>query len=214
VTSFYAQGNFIPVLDERELYEGMVRYWAVNPFTTSVNIYDENFLDYKDRVDSLGRLIRADTALGLRHLNYFTFGSVSAISKYDPEELVLNGLDTVWIGVESKFTQLRKTKGADTVDVFDALHQVGIKTIGSMILGLDVQNELNVVADEDFFIRLNPTFQQISILTVEPSMPLARLYSKQKQQKYPWENYHLYGQTYEPRTAPTDPRSPECSDAT
>jgi radical SAM superfamily enzyme YgiQ (UPF0313 family) len=199
VTSFYAQGNFIPVLTEQQLYEGMIRYWKVNPFTSSVNIYDENFLDYKQRVDALGELIRGDASLGLRHLNYFTFGSVSAICKYDPEELLLNGLDTVWIGVESKFTQLKKTKGADAGDVFEALHAVGIKTIGSMILGLDVQNERNVLADEDSFVRLNPTFQQISILTVEPNMPLARLYQRQKQQKYPWENYHLYGQTYEPR---------------
>jgi haloalkane dehalogenase len=199
VTSFYAKGGFIPVLDEQQLYEAMVRYWKVNPFTSTVNVYDENFLDYKDRVEALGRLIRQDGAFGLRHLNYFTFGSVSAVCKYDAEELLLNGVDTVWIGVESKFTQLKKTKGAEPGDIFDALHAAGIKTIGSMILGLDVQNEGNVVADEDFFVRLNPTFQQISILTVEPSMPLARMYQKQKQQKYPWENYHLYGQTYEPK---------------
>ena len=199
VTSFYAKGGFIPVLNEQQLYEGMVRYWKVNPFTSTVNVYDENFLDYKDRVDTLGRLIRQDTSFALRHLNYFTFGSVSAICKYDPEELLLNGLDTVWVGVESKFTQLKKTKGAEPGDIFDTLQAVGIKTIGSMILGLDVQNEGNVVADEDFFVRLNPTFQQISILTVEPNMPLARIYQKQKQQKYPWENYHLYGQTYEPK---------------
>ena len=199
VTSFYAHGNFIPVLNELQLYEGMIRYWKVSPFTSTVNIYDENFLDYKQRVDTLGELIRQDTSFGLRRLNYFTFGSISAICKYDPEELLLNGVDTVWIGVESKFTQLKKTRGADASGIFDALHSVGIKTIGSMILGLDVQNDGNIVADEDFFVRLNPTFQQISILTVEPNMPLARLYRRQKEQKYPWENYHLYGQTYEPR---------------
>lgn len=199
VTSFYAKGGFIPLLNEQQLYEGMRRYWRVNPFTSTANIYDENFLDYKDRVDALGRLIRGDPSFGLRSLNYFTFGSASAICKYDPEELLLNGVDTVWNGVESKFTQLKKTKGADTGEMYDALHEVGIKTIGSFILGLDLQNEGNVTADEDFFVGLNPTFQQISILTVEPSMPLARLYNKQRQVQYPWENYHLYGQTYEPR---------------
>jgi hypothetical protein len=199
VTSFYAKGGFIPLLNERQLYEGMLRYRRVNPFTSTVNIYDENFLDYKDRVDALGRLIREDAEFGLHHLNFFTFGSTSAICKYEPEELLLNGLDTVWNGVESKFTQLKKTQGADVTEMYDALHAVGIKTIGSMIMGLDVQNEGNIVADESFFIRLNPTFQQISVLTVEPSMPLARLYNKQKQKTYPWENYHLYGQTYEPR---------------
>jgi radical SAM superfamily enzyme YgiQ (UPF0313 family) len=199
VTSFYAQGGLIPVMSERQLYEGMLAYWRVNPFTRSVNIYDENFLDYEDRVRRLGRFIQNDSEFGLCQLNYFTFGSISALCKYDPDELLLNGLDTVWIGIESLYTSLRKRQGQEPADVFRSLHEVGIKTIGSMILGLDIQNGENIVADEDYFVELNPTFQQISILTVEPHTPIARVYQKQNARKYPWENYHLYGQTYEPR---------------
>ena len=215
VTSFYTKGNLLEVLNVRGLYESMLYYWDVNPFTSTVNVYDENFLDYKERVDALGQLLRDDARYGLRHLNYFTFGSLSAISRYDPEELLLNGLDTVWIGVESYFTRLRKTRaedqrgeldiserGTQTADTFRALHNLGIKTIGSWIMGMDCQDRVNIAQDEDYFLRLSPTFQQISVLTVEPEMPIGRRYapaaSDNETRKYPWRNYHLYGQTFEP----------------
>ncbi|MFL6262986.1 MAG: hypothetical protein ACJ76Y_25075 [Thermoanaerobaculia bacterium] len=213
VTSFYTKGNLLEVLNVRGLYEAMLYYHDVNPFTSTVNIYDENFLDYKERVDALGQLLRDDGRYGLRNLSYFTFGSLSAISRYDPEELLLNGLDTVWIGVESYFTRLKKTRGEDqqgrldldernafTADTFRALHGLGIKTIGSWIMGLDCQNRVNIPRDEDHFVRLNPTFQQISVLTVEPAMPIGRRYDvgDAETRKYPWRNYHLYGQTFEP----------------
>lgn len=199
VTSYYTKGRFIPVLDEPGIYEGMKRYWKINPFTSTVNIYDENFLDHKDRADTLGRFIRDDETYGLQQLNYFTFASISAISKYEPEELLLNGLDSVWIGVESAYTRLKKRQGLKITDVFHTLHSIGIKTTGSFILGLDEQDPGNIEADEDFFVSLNPTFQQVSILTVEPAMAISRAYRKKSREKYPWENYHMYGQTYEPR---------------
>lgn len=213
VTSFYAKGRLLEVLDVRGIYESMLYYWGVNPTTSTVNIYDENFLDYKERVDALGRLLRADGRFGLRHLNYFTFGSLSAISKYDPDELLLNGVDTIWVGIESYFTRLKKTRremqqgsfdvashGEATTETIDTLHHMGIKTIGSWIMGLDCQNGVNIGMDEDYFIRLNPVYQQISILTVEPEMPIGRRYKTSSAfgRKYPWKNYHLYGQTYEP----------------
>ena len=198
-TSFYTKGRFLQVLDERHLYEGMLRYWKTNPFTSTVNIYDENFLDYKDRVDSLGCMIRSDQEFGLSQLNYFTFGSISALAKYEPDELLLNGLDTVWVGVKSVYSRLKKTVGAEPPALFDMLHSIGVKTVGSLIIGFDFQDSRTVVGDEDHFVRLNPTFQQISLLTVEPNMPLGKIYEKRKQKQWPWENFHLYGETYEPK---------------
>ena len=212
-TSYYTGGKLLEVLGVQQLFDSMRAYWDVNPFTSTVNVYDENFLDYKDRVDALGVKIREDGKYGLRALNYFTFGSLSAISRYEPDELLLNGLDTVWIGVESYFSRLKKTRTEANQDVYDmdqrthdtrstfrALHDVGIKTIGSWIMGLDCQNRMNVGEDESFFVNLNPTFQQISLLTVEPEMPLGRQYgtSGPGGKRWPWRNFHLYGQTYTP----------------
>jgi radical SAM superfamily enzyme YgiQ (UPF0313 family) len=213
-TSFFTGGKLLEVLGAQELFESLRAYWDVNPFTSTVNLYDENFLDYKERVDALGAKIRADEKYGLRALNYFTFGSLSTIFKYDPDELLLNGLDALWIGVESYFSKLKKTRRADeqqprydlhqhtndTRKAFEMLHSIGIKTIGSWIMGLEYQNRMNVGEDESFFLKLNPTFQQISILTVEPEMPLGRQYKTggPEGRKFPWRNFHLYGQTYRP----------------
>jgi haloalkane dehalogenase len=212
-TSYYTGGKLVEVLGVDALFESMRAYWDINPFTSTVNVYDENFLDYKERVDALGARIRADEKHGLRALNYFTFGSLSAVSKYDPDELLLNGLDTVWIGVESYFSKLKKTRREeqrapfdldqhtiDTRNTFQMLHSIGVKTVGSWIIGLSCQNRMNIGEDEDFFVTLRPTFQQISVLTVEPEMPLGRLYRTGGAggRKFPWRNFHLYGQTYTP----------------
>ncbi len=199
ITSFYTKGNYVPVMNVDQLYKGMVKYWETNPFTTSVNIYGENFLDYEEDVKKLGQLIRDDTNFGLKKLNYFTFGSINAVCKFDPEELLLNGLDTVWIGVESLYADLEKLNGYNVKEVFQSMNDIGIKTIGSWMCGLDTQDQHNIAKDEDFLISLNPSFQQISILTDEASMPWASKHKKNSERSYPWENFHLYGKTFEPK---------------
>ncbi|MCP4269563.1 MAG: hypothetical protein GY777_28995 [Candidatus Brocadiaceae bacterium] len=199
ITSFYTNGNYLTVMNPDQLYNGMVKYWKTNPFTISVNIYGENFLDYEEDVKKLGRLIRDDTNFGLKKLNYFTFGSVNAICKFDPEELLLSGLDTVWIGVESLYANLEKLNGYDIKKVFQSMNGIGIKTIGSWMCGLDSQEQNNIEKDEDYLISLNPSFQQISILTDETSMPWIDKRKKNNGRLYPWENFHLYGKTFEPR---------------
>ncbi len=199
ITSFYTKGNYVSVMNVDQLYKGMVKYWETNPFTISVNIYGENFLDYEEDVKRLGQLIRDDTKFGLKKLNYFTFGSVNAICKFDPEELLLNGLDTVWIGVESLYANLEKLNGYDVKKTFQSLNEIGIKTIGSWMCGLDTQDQNNIKKDEDYLISLNPSFQQISILTDEASMPWADKHKENNGRSYPWENFHLYGKTFEPK---------------
>ncbi|GAX62224.1 Fe-S oxidoreductase [Candidatus Scalindua japonica] len=199
ITSFYTKGNYVPVMNVDQLYKGMVKYWETNPFTISVNIYGENFLDYKEDVKKLGRLIRDDNKFGLKRLNYFTFGTVNAISKFDPEELLLNGLDTVWIGVESLYANLEKLNGYDVKKVFQGMNEIGIKTIGSWMCGLETQDQNNIANDEDYLISLNPSFQQISILTDETSMPWVNKNNQNSGRSYPWENFHLYGKTFEPK---------------
>lgn len=215
-TSFYTGGKRNQVMDEAAIFAAMKNYWRTNPFTSTVNVYDENYLDYDERVNALGEMIRNDDEFGLEHLNYFTFGSISAVVKYTPEELLLNGVDTLWVGVESLFTNLKKAKKngviqiwgdktvkgiTDASQVFRSLHDAGIKTIGSWIAGLDVQNQTNIARDIEYFASLAPTFQQVSILTIEPEMPWAKRFNTVAEDggRYPWDNYHLYGQTFEPK---------------
>ena len=194
-------GRYIEVTNARQLFETMRGYWESSPLTNSLSIYDENFLDYKEKVLALGRLIQSDEQFGLARLNYLAFGSISAIAKYDPEELLLTGLDTLWVGVESKFSPLPKGKGMRVEDAFQRLHSVGIKTVGSWIIGEDFQTPENIEEDKDFFVSLDPTFQQVSILSVLPPLPLYR--SLERKGRIPpgvrWQDYHLYGHNIEYR---------------
>jgi hypothetical protein len=197
-TSASTGGQYVEVLDAGGIYRSMRRYWEETPLTSTVTIYDENFLQQREKVDALGRLIRADEAYGLRHLNYAAFGSISEIAKYEPDELLLNGVDALWVGVESKLTRLKKRKGADPEDIFPALHSVGIKTIGSWILGEDAQTPDTLGEDMDYFVGLDSTFQQLSIMTVFPSLPLWRRLKKQGRipEGVRWEDQHLFGHTF------------------
>jgi len=194
-------GRYLEVMDAAQLFETMRGYWESSPLASSVSIYDENFLDYREKVLDLGKRIQSDGKFGLARLNYLGFGSISAVARYDPEELLLSGLDTLWIGVESKFSSLPKGKGMGVEDAFRLLHSIGIKTVGSWMIGEDFQTPENIGEDKDFFVSLDPTFQQVAILSVLPPLPLYR--SLQRKGRIPpgvrWKDYHLYGRTLEYR---------------
>ncbi len=201
VTSAYTGGAYVELLNADQIYRAMLGYWRTSPLTASVTIYDENFLGHTDKVRLLGSLIRADGEHGLRKLNYAAFGSIQALGAYDPDELLLSGLDTLWVGVESKFSQLQKRGGQAPEAVFRMLHRIGVKTIGSWIIGQDFQTRENIQEDMDYFLALDPCFQQMSILGVIPGTPLWDSYRAQGlvPDRLEWSECHLYGRTFRHR---------------
>ena len=200
-TSAYTGGRYVELMDARQIYEAMKTYWTHAPFTNSVTIYDENFLDHADKVDALGALLRNDRELGLRRLNFAAFGSLKALSRLDPDELLMTGVDTVWVGVESKFATLSKRAGNAAEEIIPMLHSIGIKTIGSWILGQDIQRQDNIQEDMDYFAALDPCLLQLSLLTVMPGTALHRSYAARGRipTSVPWNQYHLYGNTFTPK---------------
>ncbi|MBI3891903.1 MAG: hypothetical protein HY303_10285, partial [Candidatus Wallbacteria bacterium] len=132
---------------------------------------DENLLNQRRKFEELGRLIREDEEFGLARLNYLMFASANHVASCDPEELLLAGVDGVWIGVESLFTGLEKRRGTDLPALFSSLHSHGINTVGSAICGFDFQTPENIDADVDFYVSLCPTLQQVGILNVVPPTP-------------------------------------------
>ena len=200
-TSAYTKGKYVEVMTAEQIYQAMRAYWGKTAFTNSVTLYDENFLDHKEKVTELGLLLSNDKEYGLKKFNYFAFGSLSAISRFEPEELLLYGLDTLWVGVESNKSPLAKTNGLKPEDAFEQLHSMGIKTVGSWIIGEDFQTPENIEEDGDFFISLDATFQQLSILTVAPTLKLWEDLKSQGRipEDVRWKDYHLYGKTYVPK---------------
>ncbi len=133
-------------------------------------MFDEDLFWDPSYPRELGALLRDDPAT-CGKVGYFTFGSVRTLSKFDPEELVANGLSAVWIGVESTLddvlrssAHLGKRKGKDVAALFESLREVGISTVGSLILGFDFHTPENVQRDIDAFVALSPTISQVTPL--------------------------------------------------
>jgi len=123
------------------------------------------------------------------------YGSVRSLSKFTPEELAEMGVSAIWIGVESKFSKLPKRKGKDIKEIFSSLHENGIQTVGSFIIGWDFQTSENINEDIEHFVKLNPTFTQISSLMPCPETKLWEKVTKENRlytENFKWENHHLY----------------------
>jgi hypothetical protein len=173
-TSHFYGGEYIEIAKAESLFEGMKRIWRFQPESRdTVGIFDENLYKDKEKVTRLGQLIRDDQEFGPGKISYFSFGTIEDLSRYDVvEDLVLNGVGTIWIGVESLFSTLPKRQGRDVKEVFDELHAHGITTIGSWIGGWDFHDKKNIEEDLEYFISLEPTQSQLFPLYPPPGTSL------------------------------------------
>jgi len=173
-TSHFYGGEYIEIAKAERLFEGMKRIWRLQPESRdTVAIFDENLYKDKEKVTKLGKLIREDEEFGLGKISYFSFGTIEDLSRYDVvEDLVLNGVGSIWIGVESLFSTLPKRQGRDVKEVFDELHAHGITTTGSWIGGWDFHDKKNIEEDLEYFISLRPTRSQLFPLYPPPGTNL------------------------------------------
>jgi haloalkane dehalogenase len=173
-TSAFYGGEYIEMARAEGLFEGMKRIWQRQPESRdTVAIFDENLYKDKQKVTRLGKLIREDEEFGLGKISYFSFGTIEDLSRYDVvEDLVLNGVGSIWIGVESLYTPLRKRQGREVKEVFDDLHGHGITTVGSWIGGWDFHDKKNIEEDLEYFISLEPTRSQLFPLYPPPGTNL------------------------------------------
>ncbi|MCM8757099.1 MAG: hypothetical protein NC823_01290, partial [Candidatus Omnitrophica bacterium] len=158
-------------------------------------IFDEDFFDDPSYVRELARLINKDSDLSLDRIHWGAFASVRALSAFSIDELVRMGVQSLWIGIESKFSHLPKRQGRDIGELFDALHAAGITTVGSFIVGWDHHTQQNLEEDIAHVVRLNPTFSQISSLMPCPGTRLWKQLEANKRLKtkgFRWKDFHLY----------------------
>jgi len=158
-------------------------------------IYDEDFFQDPEYVREFGRLIKEDNDVSLRDVSWGGYGSVRTLSRFDPEELADIGLTSIWIGVESKFSDLPKRQGKDIKEIFHSFLDAGVQIVGSFIIGWDFHNLNNIKEDIEYLVELNPTFSQVSSLMPCPGtklwqkvMETNRLNARQ----FKWKNFHLY----------------------
>lgn len=170
-TAFIADGKVHEVMTPMEIYKATRAYFDAYRDFHMVYVMDENFLAYKKKVNEIGKLLREDDAYGLSRLNMQSFGTIKAISLWDPEELLLNGVSGIWSGVESFYSYDRK-KGKEVAATINGLHDNGIQTILSWIVGDDCQTKENIADDVNQFVALKPPSAQFSVLTAMPGTPM------------------------------------------
>lgn len=180
--------------------------------TTHAILFDEDLFIDPEYVRELGRLIRSDRKTwGIR---WITFGSIRALSQFEPEELRACGVGGIWVGVESGMKEEERTNGSangngkkksrtgfakregsiDAPELFAELHRHGIETIGSMILGFDFHTPENIERDIDYFVSLKPVFYQVSPLTPCPGTTLYRQLHRDGRilPHYDFDSFHLW----------------------
>ena len=197
-TSHFYNKKHIPLLKTgKDIWDVILKIDAkLN--TRLLGIMEEDFLLYKKRVLELAEYTRKEIEKPVRMAG---FSSIKSINMYDPVFLAEMGIETLWVGIESKSSQdLRKrheiikkeVDGKETdissypkmdrIDILKtikALHNVGIKTLISMIIGLEHHTEELLKKDLEFHLSLEPTLSQFLIYTPIPGTPLYECLDKE-----------------------------------
>jgi anti-anti-sigma regulatory factor len=161
-TSFFKTG--------KELYTEIRRVQkTLGEPNLPIGIIEEDFLLQKKRAKEYLDCVNKDTEPPTK---ISCFASAYSISQWDPLDLVKMGIVVLWIGVESRQSGYSKLKGIDVKAVFESLHENGINTLASLIIGYDYHTEENIWEDFEYLVSLNPSLSQILILTPACSTPL------------------------------------------
>lgn len=190
-TSHFFNRKHIPILKTGQDIWNVIQKIDSKLDTRLFGIMEEDFLLYEDRARELAEITRKEVKKPVRLI---AFSSLKSIKRYDPVFLAEMGIETLWIGVESRSSaELRKNNQdvqkeiegcpvdissyhkMDNVDIkktIDSLHNVGINTLISMIVGLEHHTEELIKSDLDYHLSLNPSLSQFLIYTPIPGTPL------------------------------------------
>lgn len=194
---FYNRKHISLLKTGKDIWDAILRIDAkLN--TRLVGIMEEDFLLYKKRALELAEHTRKEVEKPVRMAG---FSSIKAINMYDPVFLAEMGMETIWVGIESKSSiELRKRnenikkeidgektdissyQKMDKIDIkktIKSLHDVGINTLISMIIGLEHHTEELVKKDLEFHLSLDPTLSQFLVYTPSPGTPLYKCLNKE-----------------------------------
>lgn len=197
-TSAFFEGRNLRLGSSEELaitIEGAV---AADPSLEVVAMFDEDFLADRARLQGLAARLREGQRVDSTRIQLSVFGTLASLAQYSPEELAELGVGFVWVGVESKFTNLKKVGDDDAGARLRALEEHGIGTTVSWILGFDQQTPENLSEDLDWLVSLPSVTAQISLLGPIPGTPLYRqLEARGRLIPRDWEQHHLYEECME-----------------
>ena len=169
-TSYFFKRRHIKLLPTgRDLYKVIMRYQELEP-GMGIVVLDEDFLLNRKRAMEFRNCVIG----GGVPLSIFAFASVRALSKYSVEELLEMGLDSLWIGYESKEARYAKQSGRDVGELFRELREHGISILASMIVGFPYQTPEIIERELSALLKLKPAFSQFLIYGPTPGTPFYR----------------------------------------
>ncbi len=131
-------------------------------------VMDENFLLHRKRaLRLLERMREHGKAWAL-----YVFSSANALRQYTDDELVGLGLSWVWLGLEGEESAYAKLKGTDSKALVRRLQGLGIRVLGSSIVGLAEHGADNIDRAIDHAVAHDTEFHQFMLYTPVPGTPL------------------------------------------
>jgi hypothetical protein len=165
---FGGKGRFYDFYrDGDELFSvmlGLERALAVRSFF----VMDENFLLQRRRALRLLQRMRADD----KAWSLYVFSSVNALGRYSDEELLGLGVSWVWLGLEGEASGYAKLRHSDTRALVRRLQALGIRVLGSTIVGLPHHTPDTIDAAIEAAVAHDTEFHQFMLYTPVAGTPL------------------------------------------
>ncbi|MDO4558936.1 MAG: cobalamin-dependent protein, partial [Planctomycetia bacterium] len=167
---FGGKGKFVNFYNTGEELYSIMEQTEQKLRTQSFFMMDENFLLHKPRAIGLLSLMEKYG----KAWSLYVFSSASALKQYTDDQLVRLGIGWVWLGLEGEHSQYGKLEGTDTFDLVKRLQSLGIRVLGSTIIGLDEHTPENLDRVIDYAVRHDTDFHQFMLYTPLPGTPLWR----------------------------------------
>lgn len=189
----------IQLLSPDELIEHMHLYHKHFPEVRQIFVVEEDHFRHPEYLIKTKEYWERNPEV-VESLDWVAFGSVDHIWKfandYGWDAVAEIGIGAIFIGVESKFAGEHgydKRREVDAREVFNKLHNMGIRTLGAWICGWDFHNHSNIYEDLNYFVACYPTFQQLTRLSPFPGTELWRKLKDQgRVMDVPWEDVHFW----------------------
>ena len=131
-------------------------------------VMDENFMLNRKRVMRLLELMK----LNNKSWSFNIFSSARVIRSYSDEDLIRLGVSWIWMGLEGRDSQYSKLDGIDTKALVTHLQSLGIRVLGSTIIGLENHTPENVEQAIEWAVDHGTVFHQFMLYTPIPGTPL------------------------------------------
>src|SRR5512143_2420076 len=165
---FGGKGRFVSFYEDGdrlfEVMRGIEQGLGVRAFF----VMDENFLLHRKRaLRLLERMQEQRKSWAL-----YVFSSANALRLYSDEQLVQLGISWVWLGLEGEHSAYKKLDGTDTRALVMRLQALGIRVLGSSIVGLPEHGADNIDRAIDYAVAHDTEFHQFMLYTPIPGTPL------------------------------------------